>query len=160
VIILDTTHLSKLLYSDSTEARTIEERLSVLPRSETWITVVSPYEQFKAVLGLINSASSAGAQVTHFGLFMRLLEFYSSKWAGRILPFDDDAAKVFLGFPPKLIRQIGPRDAKIAAIALARNATLVTANLSDFRLVPGLDARDWLRPETDLRTPDPPTTTH
>ena len=32
-------------------------------------------------------------------------------------------------FPPRLIRRIGPRDSRIAAIALANQATLLSANL-------------------------------
>jgi tRNA(fMet)-specific endonuclease VapC len=34
-------------------------------------------------------------------------------------------------------------DLKIAAIALANDATLLTRNLSDFRKIPGLRIEDW-----------------
>ena len=37
-------------------------------------------------------------------------------------------------------------DLRIASIAKARNATLVTHNLSDFRQVPGLKVEDWTIP--------------
>jgi tRNA(fMet)-specific endonuclease VapC len=40
--------------------------------------------------------------------------------------------------------RIGTQDLKIASIALADNATLLSANLVDFRQVPGLDVEDWL----------------
>jgi len=37
-------------------------------------------------------------------------------------------------------------DLKIAAIVLARNATLLTRNLADFRKVPGLKVENWTLP--------------
>jgi predicted nucleic acid-binding protein len=49
------------------------------------------------------------------------------------------------------ISKLGSRDAfgttidlKIAAIVLRHSATLLSANLRDFRQVPGLSVEDWL----------------
>jgi tRNA(fMet)-specific endonuclease VapC len=144
VIILDTTHLSQLQIRGSSDAETIQARLSRLPRAESWITVISPYEQLRAALGLINSARSIDEQVVRFALLGDLLDHYATQWTGRVLPFDEAAAEIFRGFPAKLIRRIGSRDARIASIALAHDATLVTANLADFQEVPGLAVVDWL----------------
>ena len=36
-------------------------------------------------------------------------------------------------------------DLKIAAIAVAEDATLLSANVSDFQQVPGLRVEDWLQ---------------
>jgi tRNA(fMet)-specific endonuclease VapC len=41
---------------------------------------------------------------------------------------------------------IGPYDVLIAGQALARNLTLVTSNVREFRRVPGLRVKDWLEP--------------
>jgi tRNA(fMet)-specific endonuclease VapC len=41
--------------------------------------------------------------------------------------------------------RIGSQDLKIAAIALTRDALLLSANLRDFRHVPGLRVENWLR---------------
>jgi tRNA(fMet)-specific endonuclease VapC len=43
----------------------------------------------------------------------------------------------------KKLKKIGRADLLIASIALAQRATLVTRNLRDFRLVPGLRLENW-----------------
>ena len=40
--------------------------------------------------------------------------------------------------------RIGPMDLRIACIALAHDATLLTRNVADFRQVPGLRFENWL----------------
>jgi tRNA(fMet)-specific endonuclease VapC len=54
------------------------------------------------------------------------------------------AADVFRQLRRQKIR-IGSRDLKIAAIALAQGALLLSANLRDFEKVPGLRVENWLR---------------
>jgi tRNA(fMet)-specific endonuclease VapC len=43
----------------------------------------------------------------------------------------------------KKLKKIGRPDLLIAAITLAARGTLVTRNLKDFRLVPGLRVENW-----------------
>jgi tRNA(fMet)-specific endonuclease VapC len=43
----------------------------------------------------------------------------------------------------KSLRKIGRGDLSIAAITLAHKATLVTRNVKDFKLVPGLRYENW-----------------
>jgi tRNA(fMet)-specific endonuclease VapC len=59
-----------------------------------------------------------------------------------VLDFDDRAAAVFQRLGKSRVR-IGTMDRKIAAIALANNATLLSRNLADFRKVPGFRVEDW-----------------
>ena len=63
-----------------------------------------------------------------------------------ILDFDDRAAAEFKQLKVAKIR-IGTMDLRIASIALVYGATLVTANVSDFRKVPGLAVEDWTKPD-------------
>jgi tRNA(fMet)-specific endonuclease VapC len=62
------------------------------------------------------------------------------------LPFDDAAAEVYGQIRAELTRRgtpIGPNDLLIAAIAVARNLTLVTHNTAEFSRVPNLHFEDW-----------------
>lgn len=71
----------------------------------------------------------------------KVLQYY----AGRdVIPFDLRASAIFRG-----IKSLKPRtdtmDLRIAAIALANNATLVTRNLRDFVGIPSLRVEDWTK---------------
>ena len=63
-----------------------------------------------------------------------------------IVPFDYDAAVAYGKIKASLERKgqvIGPNDMLIAAIALSRNATLVTNNTREFSRIDGLKLDDW-----------------
>jgi len=59
------------------------------------------------------------------------------------VPFDEAAAHQFDGLRLQKLR-IGSSDLKIAATALVNHALLLSANLSDFKKVPGLRVENWL----------------
>ena len=56
-----------------------------------------------------------------------------------ILPFDEAAGRTYSSLPFARNRS----DRLIAAHALALGLTLVTANIRDYRDIPGLDVEDW-----------------
>jgi tRNA(fMet)-specific endonuclease VapC len=70
----------------------------------------------------------------------RLVEVLAN-W--KIARFSPEAASEFSRLQ-KLRLRIGAQDLKIAAIALAADATLLSANLRHFELAPGLKVQDWL----------------
>ncbi len=62
------------------------------------------------------------------------------------VPFDDQAAERYGLVRAELAavgKPIGPNDLMIAAIALARDLTLVTHNVKEFSRVAGLRFEDW-----------------
>lgn len=64
-----------------------------------------------------------------------------------VLPFDAAAARRYGEVRAELERRgapIGDADMRIAAIALARGLTVVSANERHFRRVPGLEMENWL----------------
>jgi tRNA(fMet)-specific endonuclease VapC len=60
----------------------------------------------------------------------------------QVLEFDAHVATEFQRLQRLRIR-IGTMDLKIAAIALAHDATLLSRNLADFKKVPDLRVEDW-----------------
>ena len=60
----------------------------------------------------------------------------------RVLPFGAGAAREFDRLRSSKLR-VCTMDLKIAAIALASRATLLTRNRIDFGRVPGLAVEDW-----------------
>lgn len=67
--------------------------------------------------------------------------------AGPILPFDDAAAQRYGELRAELEaggRRVAEPDLRIAAIALTRDATLVTGNVRHFARIPGLRVENWL----------------
>jgi tRNA(fMet)-specific endonuclease VapC len=81
----------------------------------------------------------------------RLLALWSAflePFAGRILPFDEGAARAYGAIRAELEgrgEMIGDRDCMIAAIAQSRRLKVVTRNLRDFSRVAKLRVVDWSR---------------
>jgi tRNA(fMet)-specific endonuclease VapC len=61
----------------------------------------------------------------------------------RVVPFDTAAAEFDRLRQIKSLKKIGRGDLLIASIVLANRATLVSRNLKDYRLVPGLQVENW-----------------
>ena len=59
-----------------------------------------------------------------------------------VIDFDEDSAIEFETLVQSRLR-IGTMDLKIAAIAIAHDALLISRNLRDFRKVPRLRVEDW-----------------
>ncbi|MGH3080244.1 MAG: PIN domain-containing protein [Gaiellaceae bacterium] len=79
----------------------------------------------------------------------RLTELVREFVAGsvQVLPFDRRAAERYGPLRALLEREgrrLGEPDLRIASIALARDLTLVTANVRHFRRVPDLRVENWL----------------
>jgi tRNA(fMet)-specific endonuclease VapC len=140
MIVLDTDHLSELQQPNSARGKRIFERLRQVKSHEVVTTIVTFEEQMRGWLAVINKQSAGINQLASYENLVELLRFFLD-WD--VLPFDRASAEQFHRPRSKKIR-INTMDLKIASIALAHSATLLSANLRDFRQVPDLSVEDWL----------------
>ena len=135
LFVLDTDHLS--LYQRGAEP--LISKLLSHPPEELAITIVTVEEQLRGRLAQIRKATTAA----------HLNECY--RWLGEtvdqlarlpVLYFGDKATGLYETLLSQKVR-IGTQDLRIAAIALAQNAVLLTRNSQDFSRVPRLQIDDW-----------------
>jgi tRNA(fMet)-specific endonuclease VapC len=139
MVVLDTDHVSFLERSDSETAVRLSSRLSRVPREDRATTIVSYAEQSRGWLAYLARARTLEERVTAYAKLSRHLEMYRSI---QVLEFDVQAAEVYAELC-SLRTRIGAMDLQIAAICLARDATLLSRNLAHFRRVPKLRVEDW-----------------
>ncbi|NES83771.1 MAG: type II toxin-antitoxin system VapC family toxin [Moorea sp. SIO2B7] len=117
----------------------IRKQITTIKPQEIAITIISAEEQIRGRLSIIRRASAADKLVLAYRRLNELLEDLETI---NVLDFTPEASLIY----DDLVRQkihIGTRDLRIAAIALAVKATVVTGNQRDFEKVSGLKLEDW-----------------
>jgi tRNA(fMet)-specific endonuclease VapC len=140
LIILDTDHLTVLRYEDDSHYSRLTSRLDASPDQHIVTTVITMEEQMRGWLAEINRRREVRRQIIAYERLLRMVEFLS-EW--EIIRLDDRVADQFDRLRKSRVR-IGSQDLKIASIAVVHNALLLSANLRDFRRVPGLRVENWL----------------
>jgi tRNA(fMet)-specific endonuclease VapC len=135
--VLDTDIVSLLQHGDEAVAA----HLSNHAVDEVATTIITVEEQLSAWYTLLRRAKTARDLVPVYRRMTETVRFFSRL---PILAFTDAAAEVY-GQIRKQKPRTGRMDLRIAAIAVAHNATLVTRNVSDFQDVEGLAVVDWGR---------------
>lgn len=138
MFLLDTDHIT-LVDRGGQEGRNIRDRLAMLPEGQVAASVISYEEQMRGWLSAINAIRNVDRQIDAYLRLERFLDYYCGM---TLLPFNVAAAEQFQRLWVTRIR-VGTMDLKIASIALANSATLLSRNLSDFSKVPGLVVEDW-----------------
>lgn len=138
MIILDTDVLSVIQRAAGREYDQLIERLDAA-EDEVAVSIVSFEEQMRGWLGYIARAKSSDQQIQGYARLHALLEDFTTR---PVLDFDQRAATEFERFVRLKVR-VGTMDLRIAAIALANDALLLSRNLTDFRKMPGLRVDDW-----------------
>ena len=138
MIVLDTDHLTLLQWGGDAGER-IRARLRILGFAHASpTTIISCEEQMRGWMSLIARTTKVADDVRLYAKLKLHIQYFGTL---QILPFDEKAAMEFQRLKTARIR-IGTLDLKIAAIALAQEATLYTRNFRDFRQVPGLQIYD------------------
>jgi tRNA(fMet)-specific endonuclease VapC len=134
--ILDTDHIS--LQQRAHPA--VLQRLQALGDDDhVAVTVITVEEQLRGRLELVRRHGASPLQVGAYAAFQQTLRYFAL-W--QVLDFTEAAFAHFTALRQQRIR-IGTQDLRIAAIALANTAILVTRNARDFTQVPGLILEDW-----------------
>ena len=138
MLVLDTNHFSEWERS-SPAGKRLSARLRA-SREEMALGIVTVEEELRGWLAEINRHRDLDRQIVPYTKLKREVEGFG-EWT--ILGWDAESAQLFRQFRAQGIR-IGTMDLKIACIALAHEATLLTRNARDFNQVPGLRFENWL----------------
>ena len=138
MLILDTDHLTAIDRANEPGAR-LQRRLEGQQDKASTI-IISISEQLRGLMALIASAKTDAVVVANFGRLARKLDRLHEY---PILNWTFAATAVYAGLQRDRVR-VGTMDLRIASIAMANNATLLSRNLRDFQRVPGLRVEDWL----------------
>jgi tRNA(fMet)-specific endonuclease VapC len=139
--LLDTDHISLLEHRRGPQYAAFSVRLNLHAADGIWVCVVSFQEQVLGANARVQSARNPQELLRGYELLFSILEHYR---LFPVLPFASAAQSEFTSLRQQKVR-IGTSDLRIAAIALSRNLTVVTRNVSDFGKVPNLKVEDWTK---------------
>jgi len=117
----------------------VVSKLQVVDRSTVATTIITMYEQLRGRLAAINRKQSDAQVQLAFRHLQATQQYYCT---ARVLSFTERATQIHQRLLTQKLR-IGAQDLQIAAIVLAHNAVLVTANQRHFAQVPSLPIEDW-----------------
>ena len=139
MILLDTDHLSVLLDPRHARQSKLLAKLESA-RQDIAIPIIAVEEQLRAWLAQIRRSTASTDLIAPYHRLAKLIDFLSD-WS--LAEWNERAARIFDDLRFQRVR-IGTQDLRIAAIALAHDALLLSANLRDFKRVPRLRCEDWL----------------
>ena len=116
-------------------------RLETLDTVAVAVTIITDEEQLRGRLSMLSRAKTLDEQIIGYRWLQILADNYRSI---NIIPFDPTAALEYQRLR-KAYPRLGAMGLRIAAIAMVRNAILLTRNASDFGKIENLSIDDWSR---------------
>ncbi|KKD37055.1 MAG: type II toxin-antitoxin system VapC family toxin [Limnoraphis robusta] len=138
--ILDTDHVTLFQRNHPQIVQKVRE----IDTSNLFVTIVTLEEQLRGRLAVISKANQTPERlaIAYQNLRSTLVYFCNVQ----LLDFDEAAYNCYQNLLQNLGQQkllVGTQDLKIAAIAIANLAIVVTRNQKDFSKVPNLPLEDW-----------------
>lgn len=141
MILLDSDHLSVLKFSSSPRSARLSERLAqAANEGPIGTTIVCVEEAMRGWMAAIAKEKSFQRQLFAYRELAELFQFFSGL---HIALVDERATQEFDSLRRSKVR-VRTMDLKIASIAIAHHALLLTANRRDFEQVSGLRFESWL----------------
>ncbi len=141
MVVLDTDHLTLAFWGSGADADNVRRRIGTMSPADVWGSIISYDEQTRGWLAYAAKAKTVAQQVEAYARLEKHLEVFKQI---PLMGFRAAAAVEFQRLR-KLGVRIGTMDLRIAAIALANDAIVVTRNIIDFQKVPGLRLEDWTK---------------
>jgi tRNA(fMet)-specific endonuclease VapC len=133
--ILDTDHMTHWQRNNPQ----VIQRIATFERSQLATTVITLEEQMRGRLSQINQVASGDRLRFAYAALRRTYGLFQDI---QICDFSYEAELQYADLVKRRLR-VGTQDLRIAAIALALDATVATCNVRDFGRVPGLAIEDW-----------------
>jgi tRNA(fMet)-specific endonuclease VapC len=137
--LLDTDHVSLILRNELQVKALLAEHIA-----DTAVSIITLQEVFNGWVSKLNEPKDTTERIIwKYHQFWLASEFFKTL---PILELDRQAYDRYsqlVAQNPELRKKRIQQDMRIAAIAIANGATIVTRNRRDFELVPGLKIEDW-----------------
>lgn len=136
--LLDTDTFSDLL-RDSNGYPLLNHRVQEASPDSLFISTITIAEVMQGTLALIRRLERTDSEDRGYSL---LEQTFGALYRFQHAPYDGEAHRIFLSFPPA-VRRVGRADCQIAAAAIRHNHIVVTRNLRHFERIPGVTCEDW-----------------
>ena len=138
MILMDSDHLTVFKYTSGERSLRLRARLDAVVDEVVGTTVVNVEEQMRGWISVLAKERQLRRQIAAYRELAHLFEFIRPFHIALLTDAAVDLFDQFGGI------QISKSDRKIAAIAIANNALLLTANRRDYEQIPGLRFENWM----------------
>jgi tRNA(fMet)-specific endonuclease VapC len=139
MLLLDTDHVVEYQKGTSEKSRRLKERLDA-SAEPFGTTIVSVEEIMRGWMAAIPRTRDPRGQISAYVRLRQLFRFFAT-W--HVLDWNEPAVDRYDSLK-RARTKVGAMDLKIACVALANDATLLTRNTNDFENISGLRIEDWL----------------